>query len=250
MAASDAGPGSAPDAGLTIDELAAATGTTVRTARYYGSLGLLPPPVRRGRVAYYGPEHVARLELVKALQDHGFTLAGIERHLAGLPAAMTASELGVQRALLTAWKPSRWAPLSERELDERAGRPLDDADRRWLTTAGVLRTRDGELQALPQLRLAVELRDVGMPLAGLTEANAAVRRHMSQLADELSEVLENRVLGRYRRPDLSPEDAEEFAQVVENLRTLTLDAIVNSFQLAASQLVSSSLDPERGEVGA
>jgi hypothetical protein len=114
----------------------------------------------------------------------------------------------------------------------------------------VLRTRDGELQALPQLRLAVELRDVGMPLAGLTEANAAVRRHMSQLADELSEVLENRVLGRYRRPDLSPEDAEEFAQVVENLRTLTLDAIVNSFQLAASQLVSSSLDPERGEVGA
>ena len=233
----------APDAGLTIDELAAATGTTVRTARYYGSLGLLPAPVRRGRVAYYGAEHVARLELVKALQDHGFTLAGIERHLAGLPAAASAAELGVQRALLTAWKPSRWEPLTERELDERAGRRLNESDRRWLTSAGVLRSRDGELQALPQLRLAVELHDVGMPLAALTEANAAVRRHMSQLADELSEVMENRVLERYRRPDLSPEDAEEFGRVVENLRTLTLDAIVNSFQLAASQLVSRSLDP-------
>src|SRR3954453_22491363 len=143
-----AAPDSGPDAGLTIDELATATGTTVRTARYYGSLGLLPAPVRRGRVAYYGPAHGARLELVKGLQDHGFPLAGIERHLAGLPAATTDSELGVQRALLTAWKPSRWEPVSVKNLDERAGRPLDEADRKWLTTAGVLRTREGQLQAL------------------------------------------------------------------------------------------------------
>ena len=60
---------------LTVDELAATTGLTVRNTRYYASLGLLPPPVRRGRVAYYGSRHVARLELVRALQDHGFTLS-------------------------------------------------------------------------------------------------------------------------------------------------------------------------------
>ena len=46
---------------LTVDELAAATGLTVRTTRYYAGMGLLPPPVRRGRMAYYGPEHRARL---------------------------------------------------------------------------------------------------------------------------------------------------------------------------------------------
>ena len=46
---------------LTIDELAVSTGMTVRTTRYYDSLGLLPPPVRRGRMAYYGPEHLAGL---------------------------------------------------------------------------------------------------------------------------------------------------------------------------------------------
>ena len=37
----------------TVDELAAATGMTVRTTRYYAGLGLLPPPSRRGRMAYY-----------------------------------------------------------------------------------------------------------------------------------------------------------------------------------------------------
>jgi DNA-binding transcriptional MerR regulator len=30
----------------TVDELAAATGMTVRTTRYYAGLGLLPPPTR------------------------------------------------------------------------------------------------------------------------------------------------------------------------------------------------------------
>ena len=35
---------------LTIDQLAGSTGLTVRTTRYYASLGLLPPPIRRGRM--------------------------------------------------------------------------------------------------------------------------------------------------------------------------------------------------------
>ena len=85
------------DALLTIDELALTTGLTVRTTRYSASLGLLPTPVRRGRMAYYGPGHLARLQLIRALQDHGFTLAAIDwrycsigvarKSASGMPAA-------------------------------------------------------------------------------------------------------------------------------------------------------------------
>ena len=102
---------------LTIDELALTAGMTVRTTRYYASLGLMPAPVRRGRVAYYGAEHLARLQLVRALQDHGFTLAAIERYLAGVPQAASPEELAVQRVLLTAWKPSQWEDTTRDELD-------------------------------------------------------------------------------------------------------------------------------------
>src|SRR3990170_7664700 len=70
----------------TVDELAAATGMTVRTTRYYAGLGLLPPPRRRGRMAYYTQAHRGRLELIRALQDHGFTLSAIEKCLARVPA--------------------------------------------------------------------------------------------------------------------------------------------------------------------
>jgi DNA-binding transcriptional MerR regulator len=237
----------------TIDELTAATGTSVRTTRYYASLGLLPPPVRRGRVAYYGPVHVARLELIRALQEHGFTLAAIERYLGGVPADCSPEELALQRSLLTAWSPGRWETVDRSEAEVRAGRPLSEQDIAWLTRAGVLRERGAdppELQVLPQLQLAVELRDVGMPLAGITEAGEAVRRHMSELADELTEVLNTTVMARYRTAGLSREDADQFERTLHNLRTLTLEAIVTAFQTAASQLVTKSLTvPAEEETG-
>lgn len=227
---------------LTIDELAITTGTTVRTTRYYASLGLLPPPVRRGRLAYYGPQHLARLELIRALQDHGFTLAAVERYLAEVPMSSSVEELAVQRALLTAWKPGQWEAVSREELEERAGRKLDDDDLQWLLTAGAIRRASGgDFEALPEVERAMELRDLDMPIEAIVDANAAVRRHMSGLADELSEILRDRVVAQYRRDDLSMEDAQRLERTLTSLRTLTLDAIVNGFQRAANQLVTRSL---------
>src|SRR5690348_11701671 len=85
---------------LTVDQLAARTGTTVRTIRYYAGRGLLPPPQLRGRTGLYGPDHVARLLLVAELSDLGFTLTAIERHLERLPQSAGPEELALQLALL------------------------------------------------------------------------------------------------------------------------------------------------------
>ena len=232
---------------LTIDELAGTTGMTVRTTRYYASLGLLPPPVRRGRMAYYGPEHLARLDLIRALQDHGFTLSAIERYLAGVPMTASAEELAVQRALLTAWKPGQWDPVTHEELEGRAGRRLSDDDIDWLLQAGAVRRkgraedRAGDLEALPLVDLAMEALSLDMPIGAIVDANAAVRRHMSELADELTGILQSRVMSRYERDDLSMEDAERLERTLTNLRALTLDAIVTAFQRAANHVVTTSL---------
>lgn len=229
---------------LTIDELAVSTGMTVRTTRYYASLGLLPPPVRRGRMAYYGPEHLARLDLVRALQEHGFTLSAIERYLAGVPMTASAEELAVQRALLTAWKPGQWDRVTRADLDERAGRRLTDDDVDWLLRAGaVRRTADGRLEALPLVDLAMEALSLDMPIEAIVDANSAVRRHMSELADELTGILRSRVMSQYERDDLSMEDAERLERTLTNLRALTLDAIVTAFQRAANHVVRTSLSP-------
>jgi DNA-binding transcriptional MerR regulator len=68
-------------ASMTIAQLADAVGMTVRNIRAYQSRALLHSPTIRGRVAYYGGDHVARLELISSLQREGFTLAAIKRLL-------------------------------------------------------------------------------------------------------------------------------------------------------------------------
>src|SRR5207248_64608 len=70
-----------PENQLTIEELAAESGMSVRNIRSHQARGLLPPPEVRMRVGYYGPQHVLQLRLIRELQDQGFNLNGIKRLL-------------------------------------------------------------------------------------------------------------------------------------------------------------------------
>ncbi|MBQ0900872.1 MerR family transcriptional regulator [Micromonospora sp. U21] len=64
----------------TIGELAHRTGLSVKTIRYYADRGIVPP-TDRSPAGYrrYGPDAVARLELVRTLRDLGVDLAAIRR---------------------------------------------------------------------------------------------------------------------------------------------------------------------------
>lgn len=84
-------PGSGQD--QRIEELADDVGTTVRNIRVYQERGLLPAPVRRGRTAYYGPEHKRRLDLILRLLDRGYTFATIEELLIAQRHGFTLTEL-------------------------------------------------------------------------------------------------------------------------------------------------------------
>ena len=70
-----------PENNLTIEELAAETGMTVRNIRSHRARGLLPAPEVRDRVGYYGQPHLARLRMIQELPADGFNLKGIERLL-------------------------------------------------------------------------------------------------------------------------------------------------------------------------
>jgi DNA-binding transcriptional MerR regulator len=61
-------------ANMTIDQLAAVTGSTTRTIRSLQTLGLLDHPVLRGRTGMYGAHHCQRLQAILHLQSEGFSL--------------------------------------------------------------------------------------------------------------------------------------------------------------------------------
>ncbi|MEV6910134.1 MerR family transcriptional regulator [Amycolatopsis sp. NPDC051071] len=70
-------PVSSRPAGYTIEELSAVAGMSARNIRAHQTRGLLPPPMRHGRSAYYGQVHLRRLERITLLQKQGFNLASI-----------------------------------------------------------------------------------------------------------------------------------------------------------------------------
>jgi DNA-binding transcriptional MerR regulator len=62
---------------MTIDELAAVTGTTTRRIRSLQTLGLLPHPELHGRTGLYDSGHRGRVAAILRLQDDGFSLASL-----------------------------------------------------------------------------------------------------------------------------------------------------------------------------
>jgi DNA-binding transcriptional MerR regulator len=79
--------------GLTIEELAQRAATKTSTIRLYQSRGLLPPPRVSGRVGFYAPAHLARLQVIARLQERGYSLSAIKELLDGWSDGASLSDL-------------------------------------------------------------------------------------------------------------------------------------------------------------
>jgi DNA-binding transcriptional MerR regulator len=62
---------------MTVDEFAGLVGMSARNIRALQGRGLLPPPERHGRRAFYQEHHIHRAEAIKNLQRQGFNLFAI-----------------------------------------------------------------------------------------------------------------------------------------------------------------------------
>ena len=226
---------------LTIDELALAVGLTVRTTRYYASLGLIPPPERRGRVGYYGPRHRARLELIRELQGHGYALTAIERHLKRLRDDASVEEITAQRILLAPWVPDAGEEVDRKTLQQRMGQRLTAETIEGLTKIGAIEPAGrGRFRITPTLDVAIQLLDLSLPLDSVIEAGEAIDRATSELADELNRILRHQIVQPYREQHEG--STGDLARTVERLRPLTIQAIVTGFQRAANRIIRQSLD--------
>lgn len=234
----------------TIDELAHAVGMTVRTIRYYASLGLLPAPERRGRMAYYDDRHRARLELVQTMQDQGLNLAAIEQHLSRLSPDASVEDIELCRALVSSWAVVPPVAVDKAELERRAGRSLTSDDLATLERLGTVRSVDGGYEAGPTFEVGVDLLDLDIPLTSMETAGDAIRRHMDALVLELSDILRHQVLDPMLDHEVEADPAL-FAGTMTRLRQLTLNAVVGNFQAALNGLVDGSLldrtDPRKGD---
>ncbi|MCA9698174.1 MAG: MerR family transcriptional regulator [Myxococcales bacterium] len=174
----------------TIDDLAAHTGIPSRTIRFYQSSGVLPKPDKRGRVAFYGPAHVERLQLIGQLQDRGLRMRAIRTLVEQLEGGELALQewLGLEEQLSSAWVDDTPQVLDRATLAQRLG-PRRPGFLAELTRAGLLEARgeDAFLVHSPGLlQIATKLEDAGIALEVATGATAILQRHLSKAAAELA----------------------------------------------------------------
>ena len=225
---------------LTVDQLAERSGITVRTIRFYAGRGLLPPPRLRGRVGLYGPDHLARLELVSELAGLGFTLAAIEGFLSSLPDTISVEDLVLQRALLAPWVPERLEPIEADELDRRAGRALTPDELTALEALGVVEQRpDGTLllHGSATLTSALSTLDVGLRPELLIRSNELINRHTTALAEDLMRMFQDEVLQPYRDRGRPTTERARLRELFTRLKPITVQGVVTAFGRAVNRAI-------------
>ncbi|MDQ0792710.1 MerR family transcriptional regulator [Streptomyces sp. B1I3] len=234
---------------LTVDELAARAGVTVRTVRFYSTRGLLPPPViGPRRVGRYGPDHLSRLALIEELQRQGMTLAAIERYLEQLPPDLSAHDLAIHRALVASWAPDSSEAMGQAELERRAGRALTGPDVDRLAAMGVLqRAEAAEVTYrvdVGLLRLGVELLDVPIAHETILAARTVLLEHTRSAAHELTRLFRDEVWNPYREREADPEHVKAMKSLSAHMQPMVLQALVTAFQRSLKEELRAAFTAE------
>jgi DNA-binding transcriptional MerR regulator len=204
---------------LSVDEVAARTGVTVRTIRFYQSEGLLPTPTRHGREVRYGDEHLERLQLITRLQERGLRLHAIAELVRQGDAG--ADWLGLTETLTQPWSEDRAQLLTEDELLARLTGvtvTVDDLVRTGVVERRADTTPVVYLVASPgMLEIALQLVALGLDLdvaAGLrTLLQERLRGLATDLVSRFTEEVSVTLLA-----DAGPAD---LTRLLEQLRPLT-----------------------------
>jgi DNA-binding transcriptional MerR regulator len=198
------------------EELAREAGITVRTLRFYRERGLLAPPRREGRIAWYDDHHLARLRTIAAMLERGHTLNGIAELAEALDHGRNVADL------LGVGTPTEEEPvrLTPEELAARFEGHVTPENVAAALDLGYLGTDGDEIVHISRRLLDVSAALVreGIPLAEVLAAGARVRAH----ADALAELFTDLVLRHASEEDL-PRLRPLARSVVEAEVSLALD---------------------------
>jgi DNA-binding transcriptional MerR regulator len=185
-------------------------------------------------MAFYGAQHRMRLDLIRTLQEHGYTLAAIEKVLERIPADANPAEFAVHSAVLAPWLPDQREELDRAGLERRIGHGVSDEELGYLEQVGAMEiVGDDAFRASPGvLGHAAELLRLPVPVSVLQDSARVIDEHATAVADGLTDIFIRAVWGPYQRGEL---DHEQVVAMLARLRPLALQGLVSAFGRAADR---------------
>lgn len=240
---SDSTSSAAPDRGkddrITIGELAARTGMTVRNIRAHQSRGLLDSPTVVGRTGYYNQEHIDRIELIRELQEEGFNLEAIRRVVASA---------GEDPGELLRFTRDVRAPYENEQpeimtLAEIAGpwaqESFDELRLRRSEALGLMRPLgDGRFEVLSPklLRAGHELAAIGVPMDDCLDTLEDLKARSTAVAEVFIKLFDEQVWEPFDQAGRPRDRWPEVRNSLQRLRPLASDAFIASFQFAMEEV--------------
>jgi DNA-binding transcriptional MerR regulator len=232
-------------ANLTVEQLAAEVGMSVRNIRNHHTRGLLPPPEVRSRVGYYSAEHVSRLRLILDLQADGFNLTAIERLLSGSD-GLAARLLGLRHAVTTPYEAEEPELVTAEELLERFGE-VEGKDIERIRKLGlVVPLGDGrfEVTSPALMSAAEELMGLGISLhAGLALVER-VSRDLESISRAFTKLFLRELWEPFEEAGKPDDRWDELIAGVNSLRPLASEALLALFK----QRMTEQLEVAFGKV--
>ena len=232
-------PHSAPLSGeYRIDDLARLAGTTTRNIRVYRDRGLLPPPLRVGRIALFNDTHLTRLRLITSMLDRGYTIAHVREMLSAWEEGKNLGDvLGLESAIVGSWttEKSQTVPLAE------AQRLINDAkafDR--LVGLQVIRV-DGADATITRPKLIDafnEIRSYGVTMEKLIDLHENIVPLVDQISEMLVRAGAEHVADRIKPREALPADTE-IAELITMLVRFRSQAVASVTATLASSIEST-----------
>jgi DNA-binding transcriptional MerR regulator len=204
---------------LRMKELAEASGVSAGTIKHYLREGLLPEPVKTSRnMAYYPPEFVERIKLIKQLQEERFMPLKVIRSMLDDDPERARALVELEDRILERALQNERSRVSGAELRRRYDVPQEVLDR--LAELEILTPssrgygpRDVEIvEAISRFRAGGYDERIGFTVYDTLR----YRRALGQLVKEEVQVLMNRLAG-----EMDPDRAAELIQAgVEPLNDL------------------------------
>ena len=229
-----------------LDDLARISGVSARNIRAYRERGLLDPPRRVGRSAYYDDYHLSQLKTINQLLRRGFNSAHIAEFFASMrQGADLADILGIQRAIL--------GPRGGEEMEEGPAEPSDrppaaidpeSDEARQLIDYGLAELVKGEVVLTDKAMGAIvaQSADPLLYVRAIVRMVESTRESIDNLATDFVHALQDLYTARFGANHVpEPGEMAELSRIVVDYRDLGNNVLANRLDTAIREQILAAL---------
>lgn len=221
-----------------IEELAQLAGTTTRNIRVYRDRGLLPPPLRVGRIALFNDTHLTRLRLITSMLDRGYNIAHVREMLSAWEEGKNLGDvLGLETAIVGTWTTERAQTMPVAEVRQLIDDPA--AFERLVALHVIRLDNDQAVIVRPKLIDAFnEIRGYGVRMDKLIDLHEQILPKVDEISDLLVRAGFEHVADRLKPGEPLPPDAE-IAELLTMLVRFRTQAVATVTATLASSIEST-----------